>query len=163
MLWLWEENKADNAAMFQFWLRGAAQSQGHFSSSCCPAVRGWEGTEQGQLTLTGQRDISYLMVSSGTIRLGRLCSAELLGSLKACSFFKSKAGVQEGTKLDTHCIAPSLSLTEDITDRAALMTLMTMIPNHTMLTFQTFCQKPSSCPKTTLATFYGALRVARDL
>lgn len=64
-------------------------------------TRSWEETEQGQLTLTGQRDISYLMVSSGTIRLGRLCSAELPGSLNSFSFFKSKAGVQEGTQLDT--------------------------------------------------------------
>lgn len=67
-----KKNNIDTTLVIWLLQSRSAWSHGHFSSSCCPAIKGctgsWKGTQPRQLTQSGQMDFPYHMASCLAIK-----------------------------------------------------------------------------------------------
>jgi len=78
VFWTWDEINVDNILMFLFVARQARTFQLLVLAWPARCLGSWEGTQPGQLTQTGQRDIPYRMTSRSVCKLGELAGGQQL-------------------------------------------------------------------------------------
>ena len=95
MFWFQEKNNADNTLMFIVSAKQCCTEPRPFSAK---GTKSWEGTELGQLTETGQRDIPYHTASRRRTSEG--CGSSPL----SLSLLMGPAGYRSGIASNCLCI-----------------------------------------------------------
>jgi len=69
VFWIWDENNVDNILMVLVIARQSSTFQLLMLAWASRCMGSWEGTQLGQLTQTGQRDILFHMTSCSVYKL----------------------------------------------------------------------------------------------